>query len=226
MTDLIVALDYDTRQQAESLIDQLDGLVDFYKIGYQLFYNGDGLALGKSLLSAGKRVFFDLKLLDIDNTVAKGAAAIADTGASMLTVHAYPKVMRAALHATEGSGLALLGVSVLTGMTDLDLQEAGYSQDISTLVSVRAQQAKDIGIDGIVCSGFEAQLSRVILGPNPYIVSPGIRPKGSDLDDQRRVMTPLEAIHAGVSHIVVGRPIAKSFDPVSVTKQILSEIHP
>lgn len=224
MTELIVALDVDTRQQAEHLVNQLDGLVDFYKIGYQLFYGGDGLALGKSLLASGKRVFFDLKLLDIDNTVAKGAAAIANTGATMLSVHAYPKVMRAAREATLGSSLKLLGVSVLTGMNQNDLEEVGYHQDIEDLVWRRAEQAKDIGIAGIVCSAFEAKLTREILGSELYVVSPGIRPLGSDLHDQRRVMTPTQACHAGVSHIVVGRPITNSSEPKVVANHILDEI--
>src|SRR6201999_4085297 len=107
---LIVALDVDTRAEAEMLIERLGDAVDFYKIGYQLFYGGDGLALGKALIAAGKRVFFDLKLLDIDNTVEKGVAAIARTGASFLTVHAYPGTMRAAAKAAAGSGLTVLGV--------------------------------------------------------------------------------------------------------------------
>ena len=102
---LIVALDVDTRAQAERLVEALDGAADFFKIGYQLIYGGDGLAFGKALIAAGKRVFFDLKLLDIDNTVEKGAAAIARTGATMLTVHAYPQCMRAAARATAGSKL-------------------------------------------------------------------------------------------------------------------------
>jgi len=106
---LIVALDLDTRGEAEALVDRLGEAVDFYKIGYQLIYGGDGLAFGKALIAAGKRIFFDLKLLDIDNTVEKGAAAIAQTGATMLTVHAYPQCMRAAQKATAGSGLTIPG---------------------------------------------------------------------------------------------------------------------
>ena len=122
---LIVALDLDTRSEAETLIERLGDSVDFYKIGYQLFYGGDGLALGKALIAAGKRVFFDLKLLDIDNTVEKGVAAIAATGATFLTVHAYPKAMRAAAKAAAGSGLGILGVTVLTSMDDADLTRRG-----------------------------------------------------------------------------------------------------
>ena len=108
---LIVALDVDSRGEAEALVGALDGAADFFKIGYQLVYGGDGLALGRALIAAGKRVFFDLKLLDIDNTVEKGVAAIAATGAQMLTVHAYPKTMRVAAKAAAGSGLTVLGVT-------------------------------------------------------------------------------------------------------------------
>ena len=122
---LIVALDVDTRAEAERLVTALEGAADFFKIGYQLVYGGDGLALGEALIAAGKRVFFDLKLLDIDNTVEKGVAAIARTGAAMLTVHAYPKTMRTAAKAAAGSKLTVLGVTVLTSMDDAAVAEAG-----------------------------------------------------------------------------------------------------
>src|SRR6187549_3890405 len=121
MSEVIVALDLDTRAEAETLVARLGDRAGFYKIGYQLFYGGDGLAFGRALLKAGKKVFFDLKLLDIDNTVEKGVAAIAATGATMLTVHAYPKTMIAAAKAAAGSGLTVLGVTVLTSMDDNDV---------------------------------------------------------------------------------------------------------
>ena len=149
---LIVALDLDTRDEAERLVERLGDAVDFYKIGYQLFYGGDGLALGRALLAAGKRVFFDLKLLDIDNTVEKGVAAIAATGATMLTVHAYPKPCARPCKGAAGSSLTILGVTVLTSMDDADVADAGYERDAAGLVALRARQASDIGIGGIVCS--------------------------------------------------------------------------
>ena len=221
---LIVALDVDTRAEAEALVETLGETVDFYKIGYQLFYGGDGLALGKALVAAGKRVFFDLKLLDIDNTVEKGAAAFARTGASFLTVHAYPKAMRAAQHAAAGSGLAILGVTVLTSMDDADLAQAGYDRDAAGLASLRAEQARAIGIGGIVCSPREAQMLRVIVGPGMAVVTPGIRPKGSEAGDQKRIMGPAEAVGAGASHLVVGRPITAAPDPKLAARAILSEM--
>jgi orotidine-5'-phosphate decarboxylase len=221
---LIVALDVDTRAEAEALVQTLGGAVDFYKIGYQLFYGGDGLGLGKALLAAGKRVFFDLKLLDIDNTVEKGAAAIARTGANFLTVHAYPKAMRAAQRAAAGSGLAILGVTVLTSMDDADVADAGYSRDAAGLAALRAGQAKAAGLGGIVCSPREAEMLRAIVGPQLAIVTPGIRPKGSAAGDQKRIMGPAEALAAGASHLVVGRPITAAADPALAARQILAEM--
>lgn len=222
--DLIVALDLDTRAEAEALVTALGDSVDFYKIGYQLFYGGDGMALGRALLAAGKRVFFDLKLLDIDNTVEKGVAAFARTGATLLTVHAYPKAMRAAAKAAAGSGLTVLGVSVLTSMDDADLVEAGYARDAAGLVALRAGQAKAAGIGGLVCSPQEAQMVRAIVGPDFAIVTPGIRPAGAALGDQKRVMGPAEAIAAGATHLVVGRPITAAPDPVAAAQAIRAEM--
>jgi orotidine-5'-phosphate decarboxylase len=221
---LIVALDVDTRREAESIVNALDGTADFFKIGYQLFYGGDGLALGKSLLAAGKRVFFDLKLLDIDNTVERGVAAIARTGATMLTVHAYPQCMRAAVKGAAGSRLTILGVSVLTSMDDDDVAEAGFARDTAGLVSLRAGQARAAGIGGLVCSPREAELVRAIVGPDMAIVTPGIRPAGSSVGDQKRVMGPADAIDAGATHLVVGRPITAAADPARAARDILAEM--
>ena len=221
---LIVALDLDSRAEAETLVERLGDAADFYKIGYQLFYGGDGLALGKALIAARKRVFFDLKLLDIDNTVAKGAAAIARTGATFLTVHAYPKTMRAAAEATAGSGLGILGVTVLTSMDEVDLREAGYDRPVDDIVGGRARLARDAGLAGIVCAPSEAALVRSILGPDMAIVTPGIRPDGAAASDQKRTATPAEAIAAGASHIVVGRPITAASDPASAARTILQAI--
>ena len=221
---LIVALDLDTRGEAEALVDRLGEAVDFYKIGYQLIYGGDGLAFGKALIAAGKRVFFDLKLLDIDNTVEKGAAAIARTGATMLTVHAYPQCMRAAQKAAAGSNLTILGVSVLTSMSDADVAEAGFGRDTAGLVALRAGQARDAGIGGLVCSPLEAEMVRSIVGPKLAIVTPGIRPAGSAVGDQKRVMGPAQAIAAGASHLVVGRPITAAADPAAAARTVLGEM--
>jgi orotidine-5'-phosphate decarboxylase len=221
---LIVALDVDSRAEAEALVERLGPAVDFYKIGYQLIYGGEGLALGRALIAAGKRMFFDLKLLDIDNTVERGVAAIAATGASMLTLHAYPKAMRAAVKATAGSGLTLLGVTVLTSMDDADVAEAGYAMGAAALVALRARQAREAGMGGLVCSPAEAGSVRAILSPGMAVVTPGIRPAGSALGDQKRVMGPGAALGAGASHLVVGRPITAAPDPAAAARAILDEM--
>ena len=222
---LIVGLDVSTRARAEDIVAQLGDSVDFYKIGYQCFYGADGFALGKALIAAGKKVFFDLKLLDIDNTVEKGVAAIAETGASMLTIHAYPQCMRAAVRGAAGSELCVLGVSVLTSMDDADVAEAGFARDTAGLVALRAQQARDAGIGGLVSSPHEAEMVRTIIGSHMAIVTPGIRPAGAALGDQKRVMGPAEALAAGASHLVVARPIIEAADPAAAARAILAEMN-
>lgn len=222
---LIVGLDVSSRARAEEIVTQLGEAVDFYKIGYQCFYGADGYALGKDLLAAGKKVFFDLKLLDIDNTVEKGVAAIAATGATMLTVHAYPKAMKAAAKAAAGSGLTVLGVTVLTSMDDADVKDAGYERDAAGLVALRAQQARDTGIGGVVASPHEAEMVRTIIGPKMAIVTPGIRPAGSAAGDQKRIMGPAQALGAGATHLVVARPIIEAADPAAAARAILDEMN-
>lgn len=221
---LIVGLDVSSRARAEEIVALLGDSVDFYKIGYQCFYGADGLALGKALMAAGKRVFFDLKLLDIDNTVEKGVAAFAETGAAMLTVHAYPKTMRAAAKAAAGSGLCILGVTVLTSMDDADVKEAGYARDAAGLVALRAEQARAAGIGGLVASPHEAEMIRTLVGPDMAIVTPGIRPAGSASGDQKRVMGPAAALAAGATHLVVARPIIDAPDPAAAARAILAEM--
>lgn len=221
---LIVALDLSSRTDAEKLIEKLGDSVSFYKIGYQLFYGGDGLNLGKELIAAGKQVFFDLKLLDIENTVEKGVEAIAKTGASFLTVHAYPKTMGAAARASAGSKLKVLGVTVLTSFDDDDMMNAGYDRDVASLVGLRAHQASLAKIGGIVCSPYEAAMVRTLIGEDMAVVTPGIRPKGAKLNDQKRAATPGEALENGASHIVVGRPITAAKNPTQEADAIIAEM--
>ncbi len=221
---LIVALDVSTRTEAEQLVDQLGESVSFFKIGYQLAYGGDGLAFGRELVESGKKVFFDLKLLDIDNTVEKATAAIAETGATFLTVHAYPRALGAAARGAARSDLEILAVSVLTSYAEDDIMNAGYDRDIASLVGLRAHQAQLAGVGGVVCSAHEAALVRQLVGHDMSIVTPGIRPAGSDADDQKRVTTPTEAFDNGASHIVVGRPITGAADPAAAAKAIVTEL--
>ena len=220
---LIVALDVPTVLEAAGIVENLGDAVSFYKIGYQLAFSG-GMQLADELVRAGKRVFLDLKLLDIDNTVAKGVEAVAKTGVSMLTLHAYPKAMAAAVEAASGSGLCLLGVTVLTSMDDADLVDAGYHDTAETLVARRARQAFEAGMGGIVCSAAEAKAVRGIVGPDMAVVTPGIRPAGAAAGDQKRVVTPADAIASGASHLVVGRPVVAAPDRTASALAILEEI--
>lgn len=220
---LIVGLDIPTVGEAEKMVATLGDTVSFYKIGYQLAFAG-GIEFARDLAKDGKNVFLDMKLLDIDNTVAKGVENIATMGVTMLTVHAYPKAMRAAVKAAEGSGLCLLAVTVLTSMDDADLLEVGYQADARTLVTRRAEQALAAGMGGIVCSAEESAAVHKIVGSDMAIVTPGIRPAGGDAGDQKRVMTPGDALRAGSSHLVVGRPIVKAADPRAAARAILAEM--
>lgn len=220
---LIVGLDVPTLREAETIVDKLSDDILFYKIGYQLAFAG-GLEFARDLAASGKKIFLDMKLLDIDNTVASGVENIAKMGMSMLTLHAYPKAMRAAVEAAKGSGLCLLGVTVLTSMDEGDLIEAGYEYDPHTLVLRRAEQARAAGMGGIVCSAEEARAVRKVIGPDMALVTPGIRPAGADRGDQKRVMTPADALKAGSSHLVVARPIVKAQDPKEAARAILAEM--
>lgn len=220
---LIVGLDIPTISEAEAMVSTLGDSVSFYKIGHQLAFIG-GLELARDLAKDGKKVFLDMKLLDIDNTVAKGVEAIAGMGMTMLTLHAYPKAMRAAVEAAKGSGLCLLGVTVLTSMDAADLTEAGYAHTPEELVHIRARQAREAGMGGIVCSAEESAAVRQIVGSDMAIVTPGIRPKGADAGDQKRVVTPFDALKAGSSHLVVARPIVKAAEPKLAAEAILQEM--
>ncbi|PPJ48089.1 orotidine-5'-phosphate decarboxylase [Rhizobium sp. KAs_5_22] len=220
---LIVGLDVPTVREAEAIVETLGDDILFYKIGYQLAFAG-GLEFARELAQSGKKIFLDMKLLDIDNTVASGVENIAKMGMSMLTLHAYPKAMRAAVKAAEGSGLCLLGVTVLTSMDEQDLVDAGYEYDPHTLVLKRAEQARIAGMGGIVCSAEEASAVRKVIGPDMALVTPGIRPAGADKGDQKRVMTPADALKAGSSHLVVARPIVKAADPKAAARAILDEM--
>jgi len=224
MAELIVALDLASRAEAKRLVERLGDETDFYKIGYQLFYGGDGLALGRELMAAGKRVFFDLKLLDIPNTISHGVAAIAGTGATMLTVHAYPQAMRAAAEAAAGSGLTLLGVSVLTSMDTADLAAAHYDLAPRDLVRLRAMDAMKAGMGGLVCAPAEVDAARAATRAGFAIVTPGIRPAGADSGDQKRAASPSAAIAKGATHLVVGRPITAAPDPKAAAKAIRAEM--
>jgi orotidine-5'-phosphate decarboxylase len=219
---LIVALDLSSVEAAEALVVRLGDAVSFYKIGYQLAYAG-GLSYAQKLTGAGKQVFLDLKLHDIGNTVAQGVKSVAALGVTFLTVHAYPQTMQAAVEA-RGGALRILGVTVLTSYDDNDLNAAGYETSVKALVARRAEQARALGIDGLVCSPEEAANVRAIAGAGMALVTPGIRPTGAEAADQKRIMTPAAAIAAGADYLVVGRPIVAASDPRAAAEAIVAEI--
>ena len=220
---LIVALDLPTVSDAEAMVERLGDSGSFYKVGYQLAF-ASGLAFVDELIRGGKQVFLDMKLHDIENTVSKGVESVARTGVTFLTVHAYPQTMKAALAARRGSDLKILAVTVLTSYDDIDLAESGYTMSVDALVARRAQQAHDLGVDGLVCSPEEASPLRLAVGHEMVFVTPGIRPQGSARGDQKRVTTPAQAIAAGADYLVVGRPITEASNPKAAAESVVAEI--
>jgi orotidine-5'-phosphate decarboxylase len=220
---IIVALDVPHLQAARAIVSTLGEDATFYKIGYELAFIG-GLELARDLIAAGKKVFIDLKLHDIPNTIEKGVGQIATMGANFLTVHAYPQTLAAAAKGAAGTALGILGVSVMTSMDDGDLARAGYGMGVSDLVARRAKQTYEAGCQGLICSASDIANVRAAVGHGLKLITPGIRPAGSDIGDQKRVMTPGEAIRAGADHLVIGRPITGAADPRAALKAILAEI--
>ena len=220
---LIVALDVPNVGAAERLIERIGDAASFYKVGLELAYGG-GLELAADLASGGKQVFLDLKLHDIPNTVERATAQAAKLGARFLTVHAYPQTMRAAVAGARGSGLKVLGVTVLTSCDDRDLTEAGYRFGVKELVRRRAELARALGADGLVASAAEAAAIRAAVGKDMILVTPGVRPAGAAAGDQKRIATPAQAVRDGADYLVIGRPVTQSPDPRAAALSIVSEI--
>ncbi|MDD1521706.1 MULTISPECIES: orotidine-5'-phosphate decarboxylase [Bradyrhizobium] len=220
---LIVGLDLPSVDAAEAMVARLGDSVTFYKIGYRLAYAG-GLPLVAKLADSGKKVFLDLKLHDIGNTVMQGVQSITRLGATFLTVHAYPQTMKAAVEGCAGSGLKILAVTVLTSYNDDDLHAAGYRLHVSELVEARAAQAQALGVAGIVCAPEEVGNLRKVVGHQTSLVTPGIRPAGTAAGDQKRIMTPGRAIAAGADYLVVARPVIEAVDPRATAEAIHAEI--
>ncbi|TYC54046.1 orotidine-5'-phosphate decarboxylase [Rhodobacterales bacterium] len=223
---LILPLDVPTVAEAEQLVRQTEGKVGVYKIGMELQFAG-GLEFARDLAADGKKIFLDVKLHDIDNTIEKAVRNVAKMGMTFMTLHGYPKTMRAAVKGLQEEGnphLCLLGVTVLTAMDEDDLVAAGYRGPIADVVAERARDARAAGMGGIVCAATESAAMRKILGEDLVIVTPGIRPSGSAAGDQRRVMTPADAISAGSDYLVVGRPISKAEDPGAAADAVVAEI--
>lgn len=221
---LIVALDVPSAEDARSLIDALGDSVGVYKIGLELLFSG-GLALAEALAGSGRAVFVDAKLADIEATVERATAAIARSGAAFLTVHAFDtKTIAAAVRGRGDSALKLLGVTVLTNLAPADLIEQGLDHPLPEIVLHRATLAKKAGFDGVIASGHEAAELRRALGRDFLIVTPGVRPSGSEAQDQTRAVTPKQAILAGADYLVVGRPITRAADPRQAAESIVAEI--
>jgi orotidine-5'-phosphate decarboxylase len=220
---LIVPLDVPTIAEARRLVAALGESVSFYKVGLELFAS-EGMALARELKAQGKQVFLDWKLHDIGATVERAARALADSGCDFLTVHAEPQVLAAAVRGVGGSGLKILGVTVLTSLTDADLAEMGYAETARALVERRIRQALAAGVHGVVASPLEAELARGLGGPGFLVVTPGVRPDWSAKNDQARAATPAAALRAGASHIVCGRPITAADDPQAAALRIVAEM--
>lgn len=222
---LILPLDLPTRADAEAMVKALGDAVSFYKIGLQLLAT-DGMALARALKEDGKSLFLDWKLHDIGATVEKATAALAATGVcDLLTVHAEPQVMKAAVRGKAGDqGIKILGVTVLTSLTEDDLKALGYGLGVEALVERRIRQAIDCGIDGVVASPHEAALARRIAGPDFLVVTPGVRPAWSGKNDQARAAEPAQALKAGASHLVCGRPITAASDPRAAALRVVEEM--
>ena len=220
---LIVALDVPTVAQASALVARLGGAVNFYKIGLQLQYAG-GIELACDLKAAGKKIFLDSKLLDIDQTVTGATANIAKLGVDFLTIHGHAPTLRAAVKGRGDSGLRLLAVTVLTSMGADDMAELGTRYTVEEMVLRRAEAALAAACDGVIASGHEARQIRARAGDKLLIVTPGIRSEGVAADDQKRATTPREAIAAGADYLVVGREILRSPDPAATAEAILRQI--
>jgi orotidine-5'-phosphate decarboxylase len=220
---LIIPLDLPTADEARALVRTLGDAVSFYKVGLELFAT-DGMALARELKGQGKQVFLDWKLHDIGTTVERAAAALAGSGCDLLTVHGEPQVMASAVRGRGGSGLKILAVTVLTSLSDADLVELGYGHTARELVERRVRQAVAAGCDGVVASPQEAALARQIGGPGFLVVTPGVRPDWSAKNDQARAATPAEALAAGASHLVCGRPITAAADPRAAALRVVAEM--
>ena len=225
---LIVGLDLPSIEAARDLVQRIGNGVESYKVGLTLLARPGGVAFAHELRAMGKLVFQDWKLHDIGAQVEGAARSVAEDGCDLLTVHAEPQVMRAAVEGRGGHATKILAVTVMTSLSDEDLRDIGYSARAADLVEVRVRQALECGVDGVVSSPLEAARVREIAveagRPDFLIVTPGVRPAGGDLGDQQRVATPAAALQAGATHLVVARPVIAAENPVMAAALIAAEM--
>jgi orotidine-5'-phosphate decarboxylase len=221
---LIIPLDLPSVDEARSMVEALGEAVSFYKVGLELFAGGEGMTLARELKAGGKQVFLDWKLHDIGTTVQRATAVLAGSGCDFLTVHGEPQVMTSAVRGRGTSNLKILAVTVLTSLTDADLEETGYHETARQLVERRIHQAIAAGCDGVIASPHEAELARKLGGKDFLVVTPGVRPDWSARNDQARAATPAEALKSGASHIVCGRPITAANDPQAAARRVAAEM--
>jgi orotidine-5'-phosphate decarboxylase len=223
---LILALDVPSADEARALVERLGEAVTFYKVGLELFASGGCFELIDWLVARGKRVFADLKLYDVPETVRSAVRQLARRPITYTTVHGNDGILEAA--AREKGGLQILAVTVLTSLDQQDLHDMGVRVEVGKLVIARARRAQELGCDGIISSGLEARAVREALGEKLIVVTPGIRPADPSgqrpTDDQKRVTTPEEALRSGADHIVVGRPIRNAPDPREAAMRVQEEI--
>ena len=218
----IVALDLESARDALALVDRLGDSASFYKVGLEL-YTAGGMEIVRELKARGHRVFLDLKLYDIGETVKRATVQVARVGVDFLTVHGSLAVMQAAVAGNQSATLRLLAVTVLTSFDESDLTQMGYPCAVSDLVALRVRNAMEAGIHGIVCSPVEVARVRSLTGPGAILVTPGVRSAGAAAGDQKRVATPAEAISNGADYLVIGRQVTRASDPRAEMLKILEE---
>lgn len=221
---LIVALDVASRAEAMRLVERCGERIGFYKVGLELF-TAEGPAVVRELRSAGKRVFLDLKLYDIGETVRRATARAAELGAALTTVHCVPQVVRAAVEGAAGSGMKVIAVTVLTSLDQKDLEDIGITGRTPAEQVLRlARRGVEAGAHGFVCSPLEVRALRAAVGKERLLVAPGVRSAGAAAHDQKRVATPAEALAAGADYLVIGREVTRSADPASAVERILAAL--
>lgn len=220
---LIIALDLESCAQARVLVNTLGDVAHFYKVGLELF-TAAGMDFVRELKSQGKRVFLDLKMYDIGETVKRAVSQVAKAQVDLVTVHAVRPVLLAAAAGRAGSGLKILGVTVLTSFDDGDLRTDGYTKTVGELVELRVRHAVEAGTEGVVCSALEVPRVRASAGPDMIVVVPGVRSAGAAKGDQKRVATPGQALADGADYLVIGRQVTRAEDPRAELEKIRQEI--